>query len=181
MSNLEDLIGRLASLDCDDDELMQECPISPLSNIRLETRALLLHYASPEGYALNAERLATFFASLREPSPEERHILRRALLLCRGAALGEESVAVLRDELKIRAWGLLCPTCAVPAAPKWTRQDRPLGGRMQCTHTSSTRDQSVSHAAWSVLDARIQIVERPAPDFTHRHREHGKFAALEQR
>ena len=73
------------------------------------------------------------------------------------------------------------PYVCCASGTKWTRQDRPLGGRMQCTHTSATRDQSVSHAAWSVLDARIQIVESPAPDFTHRHREHGKFAALEQR
>ena len=149
-------------------------------SIRFDVRQNLLSYVEkPDEPQLDPAALQELFAALKDDTAESRKIIENALLLCHGALLSEQAVSVLRDELKRRAWGIVCPTCDTPAAPKWTRQDRPpLGGRMQCTHT---RDNiSVSHAAWAALDDRIQLIERPHFDIDTRKREHGKFATLEQ-
>jgi len=151
--------------------------------IRFDVRATLLSYSQkPDEPQLDPVALEELFAALKDGTAESRYIIENALLLCRGALLSEDAVAVLRDELKLRAWGLECPTCVTPAAPKWTKQDRPpLGGRMQCTHTNVSRVQSVSHSAWAALDERIKLVERPHYDVEARKRDHGKFASLEQK
>lgn len=149
--------------------------------IRFDVRAHLLSYAEkPDEPQLDPSALEELFAALKDNSEDSRQIIENALLLCRGALLSEHAVAVLRDELKVRAWGIVCPTCEIPAAPKWTKQDRPpLGGRMQCTHTKAS--MSVSHSAWAALDDRIRFVERAVYVPSPAHGTNGKFTALEQK
>ncbi len=151
--------------------------------IRFDVRQNLLSYVEKaDEPRLDPAALQELFGALKDGTAQSRQVIENALLLCRGALLSEDAVAVLRDELKLRAWGIECPTCEIPAAPKWTKQDRPpLGGRMQCTHTNVARVQSVSHSAWAALDDRITLVARPHFDIDTRKRDHGKFASLEQR
>ncbi len=128
---------------------------------------------------LDDELLLAFFETL-DAGAESRAALQQLLHLCEGAVLFRSAVDVLRDEMKARMWGIVCPTCDAIAAPKWTRQDaRPHAGYMQCTHTRPQGDMSVTHASWSALDKRIIVVERPAYDVSERERVGGRFASLE--
>lgn len=129
---------------------------------------------------MNHKLLAEFFTHL-DASKTSRAALQRLLHTCEGAALFQPAVELLRDGMRARLWGIVCPTCDATAAPKWTQQERrPHEGYMQCTHTREQRDMSVTHASWSALDTRIHVVERLLPDVASRPRKSGRFAPLEQ-
>jgi hypothetical protein len=70
-----------------------------------------------------------------------------------------EALAVsLKQILKERHWGVKCPTCGKPAAPRWT------GASMQFIHSirpsAGQPTRTVTHSGMSIFQS-VQIVDRP--------------------
>lgn len=139
-------------------------------------RETLVDTSRYEEGVMRPKALDAFIICLPEDALRARGLLQELLSRCDTVRLCEEAVLALRDHCKERFWGILCPKCEVPGAPKWVRQkNRVLGGTMQCSHTGEA-GKTTNHGGWSTVRDDIMIVERPELDFTTRLRDGGRFA-----